>query len=34
MHAEIVRDAVNLLLENFEAEKRLQTSLGVEQTNE
>jgi hypothetical protein len=34
MHAEIVRDAVNLLLENFEADKRLQTSLGVEQTNE
>lgn len=34
MHAEIVRDAVNLLLENFEADKRLQTSLGVERTNE
>lgn len=34
MHAEIVRDAVNLLLENFEASGRLQTSLGVEQTNE
>lgn len=34
-HAEIVRDAVNLLLENFEANpQRLQTSNQVEQTNE
>lgn len=33
-HAEIVRDAVNLLLENFEAQNRLQTSLQVEATNE
>lgn len=34
-HAEIVRDAVNLLLENFEANpQRLQTSNMVEQTNE
>lgn len=34
-HAEIVRDAVNLLLENFEANpQRLQTSNAVEQTNE
>lgn len=33
-HAEIIRDAVNLMLENFEAERRLQTSLQVEQTNE
>ncbi len=33
-HAEIIRDAVNLMLEDFEADKRLQTSLGVEQTNE
>jgi hypothetical protein len=33
-HAEILRDAVNLLLENFEAEKRLSTSLMVEATNE
>jgi hypothetical protein len=33
-HAEIVRDAVNLMLENFEAQNRLQTSLQVEQTNE
>ncbi len=33
-HAEIVRDAVNLMLENFEATNRLQTSLMVEQTNE
>lgn len=33
-HAEIVRDCVNLLLENFEADKRLSTSLGVEATNE
>lgn len=34
-HAEIVRDAVNLLLENFEANpQRLQTSMAVEQTNE
>lgn len=33
-HAEILRDAVNLLLENFEATNRLQTSLQVEATNE
>lgn len=33
-HAEILRDAVNLLLENFEAGNRLQTSLQVENTNE
>lgn len=33
-HAEIVRDAVNLLLETMEASGRLQGSLGVEQTNE
>lgn len=33
-HAEILRDAVNLMLENFEAGNRLQTSLQVEQTNE
>jgi hypothetical protein len=33
-HAEIVRDAVNLMLENFEADKRLSTSLQVEATNE
>jgi len=34
-HAEIVRDAVNLLLENFEANtQRIQTSSAVEQTNE
>jgi hypothetical protein len=33
-HAEIIRDAVNLMLENFEASNRLQTSLQVEQTNE
>jgi hypothetical protein len=34
-HAEIVRDAVNLLLENFEANaQRTQTSNQVEQTNE
>ena len=34
-HAEIVRDAVNLLLENFEANpQRIQTSMAVEQTNE
>ncbi len=33
-HAEIIRDAVNLMLENFEAQNRLQTSLQVEQTNE
>ena len=34
-HAEIVRDAVNLLLENFEANaQRIQTSNAVEQTNE
>lgn len=34
-HAEIVRDAVNLMLENFEASgQRIQTSLQVEQTNE
>lgn len=33
-HAEILRDAVNLLLETMEASGRLQSSLGVEQTNE
>ena len=33
-HSEIVRDAVNLLLETMEATGRLQSSLGVEQTNE
>lgn len=33
-HAEILRDAVNLLLETMEASGRLQGSLGVEQTNE
>jgi hypothetical protein len=33
-HAEILRDAVNLMLEAIEADKRLSTSLGVEQTNE
>lgn len=33
-HAEILRDAVNLLLEDFEADKRLSTSLMVEATNE
>lgn len=34
-HAEIVRDAVNLLLENFEANaQRIQTSNQVEQSNE
>jgi len=33
-HSEIVRDAVNLLLETMEASGRLQSSLGVEQTNE
>lgn len=33
-HAEIIRDAVNLMLENFEATARLATSLQVEQTNE
>lgn len=33
-HAEIVRDAVNLMLEDLEADKRLQTSVQVEQTNE
>lgn len=34
-HAEILRDAVNLMLENIEANpQRLQTSMAVEQTNE
>lgn len=33
-HAEILRDAVNLLLETMEASSRMQSSLGVEQTNE
>ena len=33
-HSEILRDAVNLLLETMEASGRLQSSLGVEQTNE
>lgn len=33
-HAEILRDAVNLLLETMEASGRMQSSLGVEQTNE
>jgi hypothetical protein len=33
-HSEILRDAVNLLLETMEATGRLQSSLGVEQTNE
>ena len=33
-HAEIVRDAVNLMLEDIEVTNRLQSSLGVEATNE
>lgn len=34
-HAEILRDAVNLMLENIEANpQRIQTSMAVEQTNE
>lgn len=33
-HSEIVRDAVSLLLEDIEAKERLQTSIGVQATNE
>jgi hypothetical protein len=33
-HSEIVRDAVNLMLEDLDVRERLQSSLGVEVTNE